>query len=116
MVYHATQSRPFLAEYCVFLVLMILASLFLAAVARSLRVTLAADGAADVVVRLPRGGAVLALALVRPHRAERQVELPVLELGRAAVPATRSALSERWRWRFHKITDWPKLLLFGCFS
>ena len=112
MVYHATQSRPFLAEYCVFLVLMILASLFLAAVARSLRVTLAADGAADVVVCLP--GAVL-LAPCR-HRAERQVELPVLELGRAAVPATRSALSERWRWRFHKITDWPKLLLFGCFS
>ena len=61
-------------------------SLFLAPLARSLRVTLAADGAADVVVRLPR--AVLA------HRAERQVELSVLELGRAAVPATRSALCE----------------------
>ena len=59
-------------------------SLLLAAVAGPLRVALAADGAADVGVRL--------LGAVRAHRAERQVELAVLEGGRAAVTAARPAL------------------------
>ena len=54
--------------------------LFLAALARPLRVFVAADGAADVGVRL--------LSTVGAHSAKRQGEFPVLELGRAAVPAT----------------------------
>ena len=59
-------------------------SLLLAAVAGPLRVALAADGAADVGVRL--------LGAVRAHRAEGKVELAVLEGGRPAVPAARPAL------------------------
>ena len=59
--------------------------LFLAALARPLRVFVAADGAADVGVRLLG-------AVDRAHRAERQVELAVLEGGRAAVTAARPAL------------------------
>ena len=59
-------------------------SLLLAAVAGPLRVALAADGAADVGVRL--------LGAVRAHRAEGKVELAVLEGGRPAVPAARAAL------------------------
>ena len=60
-------------------------SLLLAAVAGPLRVALAADGAADVGVRLLG-------AVDRAHRAEGEVELAVLEGGRAAVPAARAAL------------------------
>ena len=78
-------------------------SLFLAAVARPLRVTLAADGAADVVVRLPR-------PILAVHGAERKVELPVLELGRAAVAAARAALSQYFK-GVYKITNWPTLIL-----
>ena len=61
-------------------------SLLLAAVAGPLRVAaLAADGAADVGVRLLG-------AVDRAHRAEGKVELSVLEGGRAAVTAARAAL------------------------
>ena len=84
-------------------------SLLLAAVAGPLRVAApAADGAADVGVRLLG-------AVDRAHRAEGQVELAVLEGGRPAVPAARAALLMAVVG--HRITNQSWLLdaMHGCF-